>query len=527
MTRGRNWFGRWVPVVVPATAAGVLLAAGHAWRAFALASVGVAAAGAILAGVDVARLVARGTAKAVDALVVGASWAIFVLGVLPIWAVGRVARPRTSGVWAASESWGEPADVDPGQAPRSFAAANDTKAGGPSRLLRLAGLFMAVLVADFGAGWTWDWYQRRAAPSRVTEDDAGGGVQSRLPRDPRNDEPAMAAYPWREEYFDTIQRPTGGYWPFTEWRPNDYRSRLLNIDGWVRRSYRAHDDRPEMPSVWFFGGSTTWGEGQRDEYTIASWVARLAERDGVPIVVRNYGQRGWTHFQEMVLFEQQLAAEPDPDMAVFYDGANEITSQSLLNEAVPTHVWAYAYAQRLAGSSIATRFVQSSPEAGDTPSLQAAYLEHSLIRKVLRRLAPVAGAGVGQDDTNDVDPGSAFTNGQSQAENGATFDYRATPQDGVDAGRIYERGKQLTLALAERSGIEPFLFWQPVRFVGPPEQRAIAELTEPTVDITTTLAGHDDVFIDGAHTNEEGARLVAERIWQDLAPSVKRWYKER
>ena len=89
MTRGRNWFGRWVPVVVPATAAGVLLAAGHAWRAFALASVGVAAAGAILAGVDVARLVARGTAKAVDALVVGAGWAIFVLGVLPIWAVGR------------------------------------------------------------------------------------------------------------------------------------------------------------------------------------------------------------------------------------------------------------------------------------------------------------------------------------------------------------------------------------------------------------------------------------------------------
>ena len=79
----------------------------------------------------------------------------------------------------------------------------------------------------------------------------------------------------------------------------------------------------------------------------------------------------------------------------------------------------------------------------------------------------------------------------------------------------------------ERSGVEPFLFWQPVRIIGPPEQRAIAELTEPTVDISTTLAGHDDVFIDGGHTNEEGARLVAERIWQDLAPSVRRWYEER
>ena len=41
-------------------------------------------------------------------------------------------------------------------------------------------------------------------------------------------------------------------------------------------------------------------------------------------------------------------------------------------------------------------------------------------------------------------------------------------------------------------------------------EQSIEQLTEPTIDISDILVGKErEVFIDGGHTNEEGARLVA------------------
>ena len=100
-----------------------------------------------------------------------------------------------------------------------------------------------------------------------------------------------------------------------------------------------------------------------------------------------------------------------------------------------------------------------------------------------------------------------------------------TPQDGTDAGKVYERIKRLTLSLSERYDVETLLYWQPVQYLGTAHERAEAELTAPTIDISELLLDHQDVFLDGAHTNEEGARLVAERIWDDLGPAVQEWYR--
>ncbi|MFN8050285.1 MAG: hypothetical protein U0Q22_02510 [Acidimicrobiales bacterium] len=509
---------------MPAALAVLGAATHHQVRTIAFAVIAAAAGVAIIAGVDVARIVTRYSVRVVDALVAALLGVVYVVTFLPLWATRRVIHPRRAIAWPGSGTWHQAAGHADSDGAGSLAAASGRAViTRPTRVLRLVGLVMVVLAVDFGSGWTWDrLHAEPVAPVAGASGDPSP-VTSALPRDPRNDVPAMAAYPWREEYFDEIQRPTGGYWPFTETRPNNFRSKYVNIDGWVRRSYLPKGERSALPVVWFFGGSTTWGEGQRDEYTVASWVSRLAERDGVPIVVRNYGQRGWTHFQEMVLFEQQLAELPHPAGAVFYDGANEITSQSLLNEAVPTHTQAYAYAQRLYGMSIATRFAQRADDSAPASSLWSAYLDHSLVRKVLRHIAPDAGAS-SDPSPNDIDPGPAFTGGQKQAPNGLTFDYKITRQDGIDAGHVYERGKLLTLTLAKKHHVEPFLFWQPVRYLGEAQQVAASEVTPPTIDISHILTDHDDVFIDGGHTNEEGARLVAERIWQTLKPRMTAWY---
>ncbi|QXC60284.1 hypothetical protein KSP35_18390 [Aquihabitans sp. G128] len=335
----------------------------------------------------------------------------------------------------------------------------------------------------------------------------------------------MAAYPWRDRYFADIQRTPGGYWPFTEYRPDDFSSPYVNIKGWLRRSYRPKGDVSTMPTIWMFGGSTTWGEGQRDDYTIASYVARLSERDGLPVRMDNYGERGWTHFQEMILYEQELGLHAAPDFSIFYDGANEITSQSLLNVAIPTHTLAYTYAEMLAGKTIATRFTEQPQPETSLSELYHTYSKHSAIHKVVAWFRPspaAASTGQGAGDA----PGEEFTGGQQQGANGSVSNYQTTPQDGTDAGKVYENGKQLTMALSKRYDVRSFLFWQPVGYNGEAQQNARDLLTSPTIDIADTLAAHPEVFIDGGHTNEEGARLVAVEIWKHVKPAVQKWYEE-
>jgi hypothetical protein len=281
-----------------------------------------------------------------------------------------------------------------------------------------------------------------------------------------------------------------------------------------------------------FGGSTTWGEGQRDQYTIASWVSRLAEEAGTPLRIDNYGERGWTHFQEMILYLEQLSLRTPPDLALFYDGLNEVTTQSLLDEAVPSHVLVQSYARKLLGSTVATELVQDRPQTDEFSlrDLQAEYGKRSAINKLVgwfqgsaAGASPVERSGDGDGEGGNLDP--AFTENQ-EAEQGSIQNYDLTEQDGTDAGSVYEQGKLLTLALSKKYDVEPLLFWQPAAWQGPAEKAAIAELTPPTIDISDALDDHADVFIDGGHTNEEGARIMAESIWEHLEPKVRAWYKE-
>ncbi|MBX3287562.1 MAG: SGNH/GDSL hydrolase family protein, partial [Actinobacteria bacterium] len=86
------------------------------------------------------------------------------------------------------------------------------------------------------------------------------------------------------------------------------------------------------PEVWMFGGSTMFGEGQRDEYTVPSWLARTAWADGVALHVTNFGQLGDPLWIEVRRLEEALGTTDDrPDLVVFYDGANEVITRIALN----------------------------------------------------------------------------------------------------------------------------------------------------------------------------------------------------
>ncbi|MEX0768249.1 MAG: SGNH/GDSL hydrolase family protein, partial [Microthrixaceae bacterium] len=395
------------------------------------------------------------------------------------------------------------------------------------------GAVTLLLLADLGVGLGWSRVSGTGSAVAQVVDRVNFTGNTNTMADPRSNLPAMMAYPWADDYFREIQTTPSSYWPFTESRPKKFEGTYVNIEGWSRATYAPKNLSGDAPVVWMFGGSTTWGEGQRDDYTIASYLARLAQDAGTPIRVVNYGQRGWTHFQEMILFEQLLASEPAPDVALFYDGANEINAQTLGAKGVPTHTLADQYAEVLGGSGgIDSEFAPETQAQAPPSGAQlawASYLRNSAIQKFVRvakqQFDTPAGASEARpsqsDSNSDNEPSTTASNSQDAGlqSTGVGQNYVKSQVDAERALDVYGRGRAMTTHLAEDYGVVPIFLWQPV-MAGEAEIWANENISEPTINISDALESREDVFIDGGHTNEEGARIVAERIWAELAPMV-------
>lgn len=108
------------------------------------------------------------------------------------------------------------------------------------------------------------------------------------------------------------------YLSFIGWRRKSFQGKLVNIDGKFRN--RLSINQKLNNSVWFFGGSTMWGEGSEDKKTIPSIYSVLSKKN-----VFNFGESGWTSrnstAQLINLFNN---GKNLPKKIVFYDGLNEI-----------------------------------------------------------------------------------------------------------------------------------------------------------------------------------------------------------
>lgn len=127
-------------------------------------------------------------------------------------------------------------------------------------------------------------------------------------------------------------RPTWVSYTYT--RMGQFSGDYINIDSAGRRATASFaDSAGSAPDVYFFGGSTMWGEGSRDGYTIPSQVSRLLNESGTPIRAINYGQVAYVSTQDEILFERQLATGNIPAAAVFYGGFNDLGSVYISNNA--------------------------------------------------------------------------------------------------------------------------------------------------------------------------------------------------
>lgn len=244
-------------------------------------------------------------------------------------------------------------------------------------------------------------------------------------------------------------------------------------------------------TVWFFGGSTMFGIGQRDDHTIPSVVARLARDDGIRLKVVNYGYSGFVNWQETQLFEQLLtsSAEP-PDLAVFYDGVND---RGLGTFRVDLGINDPDVIARLPSNDAERAQMKEAHGAGKPmpwgPEREA--LEIKLVSTQYRRGADVArlsGKSYGVRVAHFWQP-QPFAKEPNPSDDELWKRLEFNPQWIAGSRATYDR-------MREASGVDP-------------------------IDLTHVL---DDVkrpvFFDSSHTNEIGARIVAENIYKDLRPTL-------
>ncbi len=282
--------------------------------------------------------------------------------------------------------------------------------------------------------------------------------------------------------------------PYSYWTVEPFDGAYINVDQSGRRHTPSYTEDPAAPRIYFFGGSTMWGLGARDAYAIPAQVAQLlAERD-FPAQVQSYAQTGYVSWQDLLLFQAQLALDNAPNLAVFYQGFNDVYA---------------AYLQGGAGLTL---------------------------RENLR--------------VNDVELGRLLRSGQPVLlpfdADISEYDWRLVTSGSAAPRAIAERwlaNRRLIRAAAEEHGVRVLFVWQPALFakaarmdgeqqifddierqepgfidlyrtvVGIVREGLASDSTADTVFLTDLFGDvSEGLFFDRVHITEIGNRTVAESL---------------
>lgn len=141
---------------------------------------------------------------------------------------------------------------------------------------------------------------------------------------------ASAGAQWAQEYIREFADSQRSEWhPYVYWRRRPYSGKYINIDtAGIRRTWNSTSPPPSKPRrVFMFGGSTVWGTGARDEFTVPSFVSKkLTNQLAAGVRVTNFAESGYVSTQEVIALLLELQRGNVPDIVVFYDGINDIWS---------------------------------------------------------------------------------------------------------------------------------------------------------------------------------------------------------
>ena len=309
---------------------------------------------------------------------------------------------------------------------------------------------------------------------------------------------------WGSDYWSEYVRSSAErYEPYVVWRRQPFAGTFINIDSAGMRVVPGRGCPPGAPRIAVFGGSTVWGTGAPDAYTIPAQLQQLLVKGRQPPpCVTNFGESGYVTGQEVIVLLDYLRRAAPIDVAVFYDGVNDVHAAYQSGRA-DVH-------QNLA--QIAFRFEGRHRSAAHR--FEDWLYENS---RAYNRLRNAMGG---------LNPSSTVP--------------RFTPQDSALVDRAvasYLFNVDLIRQLGERYGFRTYFFWQPVIYTSRKElteeekgmlaqqdsravefyrqaARSLAMRPDSSViDLTHVFDERREmIWIDWAHITPEGNAIVAQEI---------------
>ncbi len=354
-------------------------------------------------------------------------------------------------------------------------------------------------------------------------------------------EDAYRYSPWSAAYIRALKHTSTRWYPYVYWKSSPMSSPYLNVDQhgdratW-NRSPHAGSGGGHPLSVFMFGGSTMWGYGVRDDYTLASLLSkRLAEKTDYNVEVLNYGQIGYVSTQEVLLLYQLLAQGMRPDVVVFHDGINDTFA---------------AYQEGIAGltQNESFRVREFNLVGGDRSRRRNLYL--TAVRTLFfhtdaAKLGRLIG---GKDSEGDV---------RDKVEAREVLSYLAPRPNhqGADAleQQVVSRylfNKQIVQMLGKQFGFQCLFYWQPAvffkdkltaherAFLGDPERQKFFLATYGRMAAAAPESGVRDLsaifknkpemyFTDTWHPTESGNELLADSMADDVARALAEVEQDR
>ena len=140
-------------------------------------------------------------------------------------------------------------------------------------------------------------------------------------KDSRSELTLYKGYAWAESHFKTLKSLSTTYYDYITLRRDDVQSDTINIVNGVRTTSIPVETNLQG-EVWFFGGSTLWGTGVKDDQTIPAIFEKLSNMPS-----SNFGESGYTTQQNLNLLIKNYLMGGKPKIVFFYDGINDIINK--------------------------------------------------------------------------------------------------------------------------------------------------------------------------------------------------------
>jgi lysophospholipase L1-like esterase len=334
---------------------------------------------------------------------------------------------------------------------------------------------------------------------------------------------------WPQKYYQEFQACVFLRWkPYVYWCRSAFQGNYINIDSdGIRKSWvptAKHTETNPPLTIFMFGGSTMWGTGARDDFTIPSILTKKLREEGIYAETTNFGETGYVTSQEIIALTLELRNGNIPELVIFYDGVNDTYS---------------AYQQHVAGLpqnefNRSNEFNQSKPY--HIKQFRGIVIQDTIkrvatlrfIRGVLRQL------GLLGKSTGGVRP-------QTNIGNSASDNEFMTH----DVIGIYRSNIELVKALAAHYGFQYIFYWQPTIFqkthltayeeserrkqreIQPFFQKTYKHLAEQRNfakgesykfhNLSYIFSDvQEPLFVDWIHLGESGNAIIADRMVADV-----------